>query len=87
MRICNRELSVGCSRPRIIHDAATQGVIFYISSQIPPETVKSLFADDMFYFYDEILDCRLPDTDNKKAVSLCITYGVGLTHKIKIKLK
>ena len=85
MLVCNGDLSFECSTIKTNIIGATQCVQFDIFAPVSPGDVEKLFADDTFYFYDEILNSRLPDTDNKKLVGLRIVYNADSTCKIKIK--
>lgn len=86
MLVCNGDLSFECSKLKTNSIGATQCVQFDIFAPVSPGDIKNLFADDTFYFYDEIINGRLPDTDNTKLVGLCINYNADSTCKIKIKL-
>lgn len=86
MLVCNGDLSFECSKLKANSIGATQCVQFDIFAPVSPGDIEKLFADDTFYFYDEILNGRLPDTDNKKLVGLRIVYNADSTCKIIIKL-
>ena len=86
MLVCNGDLSFECSKLKTNIIGATQSIEFDIFAPVSPDDIKKLFADDTFYFYDEILNGRLPDTDNKKLVGLRIVYNADSTCKIIIKL-
>jgi len=86
MLVCNGDLSFECSKLKTNIIGATQCVQFDIFAPVSPGDIEKLFADDTFYFYDEILNGRLPDTDNKKLVGLRIVYNADSTCKIIIKL-
>jgi hypothetical protein len=87
MLVCNGDISLECSilRTYTVGDAIC--VKFDIFKPASPEDIKALFADHTFYFHDEILDGRLPVTENKIIVGLSIDYNAFPTYKIKIKLK
>ncbi len=87
MLVCNGEKSFCCSTLRTYTVGDTICVKFDIFKPASPEDIKELFADNSFYFYDEILGGRLPHTDNKKIVGLRIVYSADPTYKIIIKLK
>lgn len=86
MFVANGDLSFSCStlQSHIIED--TQHSWFDIFAPCNPDDVKRIFADDKFYFYDPILNGRLPDTDNKQLVGLSITSNADSTCRVIIKL-
>ena len=86
MLICKGEQSYKCSEFERFSIMGTQGLIFSILDPISPNDVANLFEDNTFYFYDELLKGKLPDTNNKKIVGLNITYNADSTCNIKIKL-
>ena len=61
-------------------------MVFSILEPVPHIDIVNLFEDNTFYFYDDVLDGRLIDTNNKKLVGLSITYNADSTTKIIIKL-
>lgn len=87
MKICKGDLSFECSllKTNIVEDM--RSIKFDIFDPVTPDDVKKIFDDDKFYFFDEILNDRLPDTDNSKLVGLYIGYNEDSTCKITIKLK
>ncbi|MBR6603132.1 MAG: hypothetical protein IKK94_03860 [Clostridia bacterium] len=87
MLVCNGDISLMCSTLRTYTVGDTICVNFDIFKPASPEDIKFLFADDAFYFHDEILGGRLPVTENKKIVGLRIVYSADPTYKITIKLK
>ena len=86
MLICKGEQSYKCSELETFSIMGTKGLIFSILDPISPNGVANLFEDDTFYFYDELLKGKLPDTNNTKLVGLNITYNADSTCNIKIKL-
>ena len=87
MLICKGEQVYKCSEFERFSIMGTQGLIFSILDPVSPVDVVNLFEDNTFYFYDELLKGRLPDTNNTKLVGLSITYNADSTCDIKIKLK
>ena len=53
---------------------------------IPHDEVTHLFDENTFYFYDDVLKAKLPDTDNAILSGLSITANDDLSHMIYIKL-
>ena len=86
MLVCNGNLSFECSRLKTSTVGGEQGIRFDIFEPVSPDVIKALFADNTFYFFDEILNGRLPYTDNTNLVGLCIDYNADSTCKIRIKL-
>lgn len=86
MLIRKGEKSYKCSkiRTRVIGDRKV--IQFSIIEPITQRDVVELFENNTFYFYDDLLKGRLPDTDNTKMVGLCIEYNTDSTCKITIKL-
>ena len=86
MLICNDTLSFECSIPNTDTAAGGQCLVFDIFKPVSPGAVKDLFAGNTFYFFDEIVNGRLPYTDNTDLVGLRIEYNADSTCKIRIKL-
>lgn len=86
MLICNGDLSFKCGKLKTSIMGETQCVQFDILDSDSPDNVKKLFANNTFYFYDEVINGRLPYTDNTKLVGLSITFNANSTCNIKIKL-
>lgn len=86
MLICKGEKSYKCSKIKSFTVGETKGMEFSILEPVSAVDVVSLFEDDTFYFYDDVLQGRLPDTNNTKIVGLRITYNEDSTYKIIIKL-
>ncbi len=86
MLICKGEKSYKCSkiRTRIIGDRKI--IQFSTIEPITSCDVANLFEDNTFYFYDDLLKGRLPDTKNTKMVGLFIEYNADSTCKISLKL-
>lgn len=86
MLIRKGEKSYICSKIRT-HTIGDRKIIHF--SIIEPAThkdVADLFEDNTFYFYDDLLKGRLPDTKNTKMVGLRIEYNADSTCNITIKL-
>lgn len=87
MFICKGENAYKCSKIKSFNVVGTQGIRFFILDAVTQVDIANLFDDDTFYFYDDVLQCRLPDTNNTKLVGLSITYNADSTCKVIIKLK
>lgn len=86
MLICKGEKSYRCSKIKAFTVGERRCMQFSILDAISPVNVANLFGDNDFYFYDDVLNGRLPDTNNTKLVGLSITYNADSTCKIKIIL-
>ena len=86
MLVCSESLSLECSRLKTNTVGGIQCIRFDIFEPVSPDVIKALFADGTFYFFDEILNGRLPYTDNTNLVGLCIDYNADSTCKIQLKL-
>ena len=86
MLICNGDSSFKCGNLKTSIRGNTQCVRFDVFAPVSPNDIKSLFADSTFYFYDDVIDRKLPYTDNTKLVGLNITFNTNSTCNIKIKL-
>lgn len=88
MLICKGNKSYRCGEihRRSVDDNMLR-IRFSVLDNITPTETKELFADNKFYFYDDVLGDRLIDTDDKKLVGLFITYNADSTCNITIKLK
>lgn len=87
MLVCNGDISLECSTLKTNTVETTVCIQFEIFGSASPEKIKALFANNDFYFYDEIFDGSLPYTENKKIVGLSIGYSADPTYKITIKIK
>ena len=87
MIICKGDTAYKCIKMKVNNMGKTQSIQFSLPDAVSPTDIKKLFADDTFYFYDDVLKGKLPDKDNTKLVGLCITYNADSTCKIIIKLK
>lgn len=87
MLICKGDKSYACSK-LIPHKAKKNELLlsFTILEILPHNEVMHLFDDNTFYFYDDVLEGRLPDTDSTNVTLFSITSNADLTYKIKIKL-
>lgn len=86
MLVCNENLSFECSKLKTTTVGDRQIITFDIFRPFSPDGIKSLFADNTFYFHDEILNGKLPYTENTNLVGLRIAYNADSTCKIRIKL-
>lgn len=86
MLICKGEQAYKCSDIITKTLGTTRNIQFSMLEPVSPTNVVNLFEDDTFYFYDDVLQGRLIETNNTKLVGLCITYNADSTCKIKIKL-
>lgn len=86
MLICKDDKSYQCSKIKSFEVVGTQGILFSILEPISPTDIANLFKDNTFYFYDEMLNDRLQETDNTKMVGLRIYYNADSTCRITIKL-
>jgi hypothetical protein len=59
---------------------------FSVLEPISQNDVIDLFDDDTYYFYDDVLNGRMVDTNNKKIVGLRIKYNADSTCNITLKL-
>lgn len=85
MLICKDEKAYNCGKIKSFTIGEKHCMHFSVLESVSPIDVANLFSDD-FYFYDDVLNGRLPDTNNTKLVGLCITYNADSTCKIKIIL-
>ena len=86
MLVCNQNLSFECSRLKTNTVGGRLCIRFDIFEPVSPDVIKALFADNTFYFFDEILNGNLPYTDNTHLVGLRIDYNADSTCKIQLKL-
>ena len=86
MLICKGDKAYKCSKIKTLSVGEIQGIQFSILEPISHTDIANLFEDNTFYFYDDVLDGRMVDTNNKKLVGLGITYNADSTTKIIIKL-
>ena len=86
MLICKGEQTYKCSKIKTFSVGKTQCIHFSMLEPVSPADVANLLEDDTFYFYDDVLNGRLLETNNKKLVGLSITYNADSTCNIKIKL-
>ena len=86
MQIRKGENLYKCSKIRTKTIRGTQTIKFKILESVSSAEVVSLFEDDTFYFYDDVLNGRMIDTNNMKLVGLSITYNDDSTCDITIKL-
>ena len=86
MLICKGEKAYKCSQIETMSVGETHRIRFSIIEPVSPLDVAKLFDDDTFYFYDDVLNGRMIETNDKKLVGLSITYNADSTCKIMIKL-
>lgn len=87
MLICKGNTSYRCGELKQQSVGVVQKIQFPIIDCISPAEVKNIFEDDTFYFYDDVLDDRLIETNGTKLVGLSITYNADSTCNIKIRLR
>lgn len=86
MQIRKGENTYKCSKIRTKTIRGMQTIKFKILESVSSAEVVSLFEDETFYFYDDVLNGRMIDTNNMKLVGLSITYNDDSTCDITIKL-
>lgn len=86
MQICNGNITYKCSNIKTNTVGETEVVRFTILEPASVADVANIFEDGLFYFYDDVLNGRFIETNNKKLVGLSITYNADSTVDIKIKL-
>lgn len=86
MLICKGDKAYKCSEFKKYSIGETRCMEFTILEPVSHVDIANLFEDNTFYFYDDVLNGRLIDTNNKKLVGLGITYNADSTTKIIIKL-
>ena len=86
MLICKDDKSYQCIKIKSFEVAGTQGILLSILEPVSHTDIANLFEDNTFYLYDDILQCRFPDTNNTKLVGLRIEYNADSTCRIIIKL-
>lgn len=86
MLICKGDKAYKCSEIKKFSVGETQGIEFSMLEPVSSTEIASLFEDCTFYFYDDVLNGRLVETNDKKLVGLSITYNADSTCKIIIKL-
>ena len=87
MKICKGEKSYKCSEITTYSIGRTQCIDFSILEPISQADVVNLLDGDTFYFYDDVLNGSLIETNDKQLVGLSITYNADSTCNITIKLK
>lgn len=75
-----------CSKIRTKTIRGMQTIKFKILESVSSAEVVSLFEDDTFYFYDDVLNSKMIETYKTKLVGLSITYNEDSTCDITIKL-
>ena len=86
MLVCNKNLSFECSRVEASNIGAIRCLKFNTLVAVAPGDVEVLFADGAFFFYDDVLKARLPDTDNTMLTALRVKHNADSTCRITIKL-
>ena len=86
MLICKRDKAYKCSKLKAHTIEEARCIEFTILEPVSHVDIADIFSDNTFYFYDDVLDGRMIDTNNKKLVGLSITYNADSTTKIIIKL-
>ena len=87
MQIRKGETAYQCSKIRTKTVGNAKHIRFTILEKVTPHNVAELFEDDAFYFYDDVLNGRMIETNNMRLVGLNITYNADSTCDIKIKLR
>ena len=85
MLICKGDKSYKCSKIQTSTLLDIETMEFSILEPISQNDVTDIFDDNAFYFYDDVLNGRLPDTDDIKIVGLRIKYNADSTCNITIK--
>lgn len=86
MLVLNGSFSAKCSLPEYAFAKGTEYMRFTVSG-VNAETLGKLFGDGGFYFYDELLCAKLPDTFTGTLTGLAVTYNADSTYTVKLKLK
>lgn len=86
MKIRKGDKAYACSDLDTVARGNTKWIVFSILEHLSPEEVENFFRDDAFYFYDEILQGRLPDTLGHQIIGVSITYLADLTCNVILKL-
>ena len=74
MRICKSDASYRCGALSYAENEFAKFIIFNTEEPLPQTGAEALFGDDSFYFYDEILQEKLPVTDGMKLVRADVKY-------------
>ena len=87
MIVCKDDTAYKCTEPRIKEERNILLVHIAILEPITREEIVDMFtADKSFYFYDDVLNCRLPVIKDEKIIGLIIQYKVDSTCNVTIKL-
>ena len=87
MLICRGDTSYKCGKLKQSSFGVVRRIQFSITECISPTDARSLFEDDTFYFYDDVVNGRLIETNDTQLVGLSITYNADSTCNITMKLK
>lgn len=85
MLICKGDKSYKCSDVKTSTLIDIETMQFSILEPISQNDAVDLFDDETYYFYDDVLNGRMVDTNNKKIVGLRIKYNADSTCDITIK--
>ena len=86
MLICKGEKSYKCSQIETMSVGEIQCIKFAILEPVTPMEMAKLFDDCTFYFYDDVLNGRMIETNDKELVGLSIKYNADSTYEITIEL-
>jgi hypothetical protein len=86
MLICKGDIAYKCGELKQQSVGIIRKIQFSIIDFISPDEARNIFEDDTFYFYDDVLNGRLIETNGTKLVGLSITYNADSTCNIIIRL-
>ena len=86
MQICKDEKSYKCSNIKTHTVDGVFAISFSIIEYVSPKDIAELFDNNSFYFYDDVFDSRMVETNGKKLVGLSIKYNADSTYDITINL-
>lgn len=86
MYICDGEKRYRCGKIKTDSIGRSVCMSFSITECVPYDDIKSMLGSTTFYFYDEVIGGRLPDTLNRELTGLKITYNENRTCQVIIKL-
>ena len=87
MQIRRGDTAYACSDLGVTERSNTKWILISTLEYLSPEELESIFRDDAFYFYDEVLQGRLPDTSGLQLIGVNITYLADSTCRIILKYK
>ena len=87
MIVCKGDTAYKCTEPRIEEVRNLLLVHIGILEPITREEIVDMFtADKSFYFFDDVLNCRIPVIKDEKIIGLVIRYKADSTCNVTIKL-